>query len=279
MCLYKQNHACFLQKSNGFVKRIFSVYFLAKIRTLRFLHGRILDMSNRTVSIFGFKIFFLNFDDFYWTFNDVFVDESYKLYSDRSSPKIIDCGGNIGMSVLYFKWLYPDAEIIVFEPHPNTFSLLKRNVEQNCLGKSVVLRKEAVGGKISTLELFGENRAATLNHNLFDYENSQESGNVGHGVHEVEVMALSGFITRNIDYIKLDIEGAETDVISELYNSGKMDFVDRFGIEFHKIPEKPERLSEMVSQLDKSGFSVYSDYDLEAQELDLPNHIMVYAKK
>ncbi len=35
-----------------------------------------------------------------------------------SKPIILDCGGNQGISTLYFKTLHPDATIHVFEPSP-----------------------------------------------------------------------------------------------------------------------------------------------------------------
>jgi FkbM family methyltransferase len=46
---------------------------------------------------------------------------------------ILDCGANIGMATLFFKWLYPNARIDAFEPDPKTFQLLENNVKQNHL--------------------------------------------------------------------------------------------------------------------------------------------------
>jgi FkbM family methyltransferase len=43
-------------------------------------------------------------------------------------PVIIDCGGNIGLSVLYFKYLFPNSVITVFEPSPPVFEILKENI-------------------------------------------------------------------------------------------------------------------------------------------------------
>src|SRR6266404_4480374 len=45
-------------------------------------------------------------------------------------PKIIlDIGSNIGASILYFREKFPDAKIFGFEPHPDTFRVLQKNVE------------------------------------------------------------------------------------------------------------------------------------------------------
>jgi FkbM family methyltransferase len=42
-------------------------------------------------------------------------------------------GANIGMSVVFFKSLYADAEVLAFEPDPRTFSQLEENVQANRL--------------------------------------------------------------------------------------------------------------------------------------------------
>lgn len=48
-------------------------------------------------------------------------------------PVIVDCGANIGFSVLYFKRLHPRARIVAFEANPRAFRLLKHNVSNNSL--------------------------------------------------------------------------------------------------------------------------------------------------
>src|SRR6267378_4358700 len=46
-------------------------------------------------------------------------------------PKIVlDIGSNIGASIIYFHRQFPDAKIFGFEPHPDTFLILEKNVAQ-----------------------------------------------------------------------------------------------------------------------------------------------------
>ncbi len=48
---------------------------------------------------------------------------------DAVRPEVIlDVGSHIGTSILYFHDRFPAARIIGFEPHPETFALLQRNV-------------------------------------------------------------------------------------------------------------------------------------------------------
>ena len=52
---------------------------------------------------------------------------------------MIDCGGNIGLSVIRSKQLYPDSRIVVFEPDPEFVPVLKRNLERNDAGDVEVI--------------------------------------------------------------------------------------------------------------------------------------------
>src|SRR5688500_10055596 len=53
---------------------------------------------------------------------EIFVREIYRFETDIRNPVIIDCGSNIGLSVLYFHKSYPGARILAFEPDAGNFS-------------------------------------------------------------------------------------------------------------------------------------------------------------
>lgn len=59
----------------------------------------------------------------------------YWFDTDQEEPVIIDVGAHIGLATLYFKWLYPGAEIWALEPNPQLFALLEQNVSENHLEK------------------------------------------------------------------------------------------------------------------------------------------------
>jgi hypothetical protein len=68
-----------------------------------------------------------------YLFREIFEAGTYLFHTDRPRPLILDCGSNIGVSILVFKKLYPNSRIICFEADPMTFKRLKWNVEQNQL--------------------------------------------------------------------------------------------------------------------------------------------------
>lgn len=85
--------------------------------------------SNKKTSIlFGKEI---KITDSFWhlhSLNELFLDEVYRFNSNNNNPKIIDCGSNIGLSIIFFKRMYPNSEIIAFEPDNEIFNILKYNL-------------------------------------------------------------------------------------------------------------------------------------------------------
>ena len=58
---------------------------------------------------------------------ELFVQHMYKFVAKTQEPFIIDCGANLGMSIIYFKELYPLSKIIAFEADDYIFSFLEKN--------------------------------------------------------------------------------------------------------------------------------------------------------
>ena len=81
----------------------------------------------------GCKISYRNDYELEVLYDDIFTKNIYFFETENPAPHIIDCGGHIGLAVLYFKSLYPRSRVLTFEPNPETFSLLKRNIVQNSL--------------------------------------------------------------------------------------------------------------------------------------------------
>jgi len=58
------------------------------------------------------------------------VKEKYLIETEDSPrPLIIDCGGNIGLSCIWFANAFPTARIFVVEPEDQNFLILKENIK------------------------------------------------------------------------------------------------------------------------------------------------------
>lgn len=99
------------------------------------------------------KLSFKNFHEFLLLYLGIYLFGGYKFESDKNDPLIIDCGCHIGISILSFKKQYPRSRIIGFEPNPETFKILEKNIKQNNL-ENVELVNAAVSDKEGEIDLY-----------------------------------------------------------------------------------------------------------------------------
>jgi FkbM family methyltransferase len=198
--------------------------------------------KTRTHRLFGKKISYYNPTELLHGLNEIFIEEIYKQILPPK-PFIIDCGANIGLSVIYMKRLNPDAEIIAFEPDEENFKLLEKNV--NAFGLNQVdLRKEAVWMEDTTLPFAGKGST----------ESKISSDNMNGSV-SVKAVRLKNFIQKRTDFLKIDIEGAEYKVLLDLQE--KLSFVENLFLEYHGNFNQNKELAEILSILVNNGFSYY----------------------
>ena len=116
---------------------------------------------------------------------------------------IVDCGANIGITSLFLAARYPRAKILSVEPHPENFVLLKTNVET--VPRILPIRACITGTPQSTVR-FTADQAAWGNRIARD----------SHGI-LVPAITIDELCEQNaiekIDLLKLDIEGAEKQVL------------------------------------------------------------------
>ncbi len=74
----------------------------------------------------------------------IFVEGIYQVNGLGATPTIIDCGGNIGLSVMALKQRYPQARILTFEADPALTAVLSWNMKALGLA-DVTVAAQAVG--------------------------------------------------------------------------------------------------------------------------------------
>jgi FkbM family methyltransferase len=174
--------------------------------------------------------------------NELFKEEVYKFTAGRSDPFIIDCGSNIGMSILFFKSLYPAATIVGFEADPYIFSFLEKNVNSYALGNVTVINRAVWNAEDETLSFLAEGGAGGRLE-----ERSGESKYI-----DVKTARLKNYVTREVDFLKLDIEGAEHKVIADCADELKL--VKHLFIEYHSMPGREQNLHQILEIANKAGF-------------------------
>lgn len=193
-----------------------------------------------SISWQGGKLWFVKSWELMHSFDEIMGQEIYRFASESDRPLIIDCGANIGLSVLYFAKLYPNARIIAFEPDAQNFSLLQKNKESYGIAYAE-LQQEAV---------WIHNDTITFN------ATGGQGSKIGEGTGTtVQCRRLADLLQQPVDFLKIDIEGAEYPVIKDcahlLHN------VKNLFLEYHGAIAQSTELTDMLNILHNAGFSYY----------------------
>ena len=196
----------------------------------------------RSHKLFGREFFFISPTELMHGFKEIFIEEVYKQ-NLSPDPFIIDCGANIGLSIIYLKQRFPDAEIIAFEPDEENFRLLKKNIESFGY-KNIEVRKEAVWVENTIIHFTGEGSMSSR----------IETGSLARTV-EVKAIRLSEFLNKPVDFLKIDIEGAEFRVLMDSVD--KLHFVKNLFLEYHGSYSQNNELAQIFKILVECGFVYY----------------------
>ncbi|MDA8085911.1 MAG: FkbM family methyltransferase, partial [Nitrospiraceae bacterium] len=164
------------------------------------------------ISVFGYVFAFKEFTGEIGMFPQIFIDHIYdsdpSAFSslDKADAVLFDIGANIGMFSIKMAKQYPRARIYSFEPNPDVFERLARNIETNnvrnvfaCnMGMSDVDETAFIDGRGSTvLGKITKTREAALS--------------------EVRLTTIDSFMEKNgigrVDLLKIDVEGYEYRVV------------------------------------------------------------------
>ena len=228
-----------IQRLNIF-KNLFFLYYKSKTRKK--------GVEVIKVSINGFQIFAYDYTTLISLYRDVFLKLIYFFKSASLKPTIIDCGANIGISILYFKHLYPNAEIWAFEVNPSALKLLYKNIEENNLENIHVF-------EFALTDLDGEipfcipidngslNGSIIQNYSQGEYIN-------------VKTKCLSNYIiNKQIDFAKIDIEGAENLVIKDLFETNSLKNINEYTIEYHYFYKQDIEMETFLNYFSESNFT------------------------
>jgi FkbM family methyltransferase len=174
----------------------------------------------------------------------IFERGLYRFASTEEAPTIIDCGAGIGLSACYFKHLYPKSDIIAFEPDPRVFEILKRNCA-SWGAHDIRLVPKAVWTSETTLPFVGDGR----------YSGRVDSEATAADLPQVPTCRLRDYLSGTIDLLRLDIQGAEVDVLLDC-----ADFLEQVRyllVDYHSVFKRQQRVDELVGLLTRAGFRMH----------------------
>lgn len=194
----------------------------------------------------GYELQIPDSASFLFMYDEIFRTQIYKFKTQNPTPYIIDGGANIGLSTLYFKKLYPKAVIVAFEPDPDIYAVLQENIANHSL-EFVNLVHKGLWNHETSLTFKVEGADAGL---LVAAGNEE-----GINIKTVPVTSLNPYLQKTVDFLKLDIEGAETVVLKDIEDN--LDKVERIFVEYHSFVEEEQSLNEILNILKKAKFRVY----------------------
>jgi FkbM family methyltransferase len=198
-----------------------------------------------TTNLFGAAFEVVDGASFAHSYLTFFRSQLYRFDLAAAKPFILDCGANIGISVAWWKNRYPAARVVAFEPDPEIFEVLKRNC-----------------ARFRDVEL--------VNAALWDREEelpfSAKGGEGGHlselsanpptaAIRPVRCVRLRDFLGHRCDFLKMDIEGAELEVLPDCEDL--LGNVERAFIEYHSFVGRPQGLARTLAVLEHAGFRMH----------------------
>ncbi|MFN3692503.1 MAG: FkbM family methyltransferase [Candidatus Paceibacteria bacterium] len=137
---------------------------------------------------------------------EAFVDKEYSFDGIDEVKTILDIGGHIGDSTLYFRMKYPKVTIFVVEPATETLKYLRKNFAND---DKVKIIQGALAATSGYLEL-------QITKNSMGHSLKSRSSGVGHETVKThtlsDICSLAG--VSKFDITKFDIEGGEDALLS-----------------------------------------------------------------
>ena len=168
------------------------------------------------------------------------VDRCYDFKTNETQPVIYDCGANVGLASLFFATQFPSAKIKAFEADKNISLLTQKNLARN---------------RVSNVEVI--NKAVWINEEQLNFGSEGADGgslmNSEGNTQLVQAFRFRDLIEKEnrIDMLKMDIEGAETDVILDCENS--LHHVQNMFLEYHSYTASQQKLSDILGIFEKNG--------------------------
>ncbi|WIA56088.1 FkbM family methyltransferase [Sphingobium sp. WTD-1] len=161
----------------------------------------------------------------------------------------VDCGGHDGCSAVMFLLRHPDFDCVTFEPNPA--------LHKYYAGVPTQLRPEAAytyNGEINfTIDPIDADGSSLIEGKRIDATKKLENAECP--VINAPCIDLSEYI-RTVSskydeiHLKMDIEGAEYDILEKMLSDGTLNLIDKLYCEFHveKIPMDPKRHDDIVAR-------------------------------
>jgi len=179
---------------------------------------------------------------------------------DLQNKIVYDVGALEGIMTLFFARIVGEGKVVAFEPNPQNFSMIKRNISVNNL-TNVLLSNYAIGKKDETIDFIVPKYFRGHGSFINRYQMSKNSF-----CYKVKVTSVDNLIKKNNypvpDFIKLDIEGFELFALEGM-KSLLQNKKPKLFIEVHEFVENNmNKITEMLLKYNYSIYHIENDVDV-----------------
>ncbi|MFU8826866.1 MAG: FkbM family methyltransferase [Brevefilum sp.] len=200
-----------------------------------------------------------------WSVKETFIDQFYTRYGApvEDGWTVVDIGAGIGDYCLYAAEGLPGVTVYAFEPYPESFALLERNLALNGV-ENVHPFQKAVWSKEGELYL---DLSTGEPLQISSQEGFAESTSMERLT--VEAVSLQTLCSeehlKSIDLLKMDCEGGEYEI---LFNTPEdvLERITRIIMEYHDLDEQKSH-QRLAGFLENQGYKVTCHPNFVHQEI------------
>ena len=186
---------------------------------------------------------FTDFASFVHQYADMWGREIYRIPDPSQGEVILDCGVNIGLSAVYLAKMYPECQVLGWEPDERLSYIAGANIRSLGLPNVTVY----------TSAVWIDNRGVSFAPDDADAGSIVIDSQKRIDVQSVRLADIMAPYDR-IAFLKMDIEGAEFAVIEDI--ADQLDKVQSAFVEVHLNSASIFRLPNLFDLLAKAGFTL-----------------------
>jgi len=154
---------------------------------------------------------------------ETIIDDFYQLKKCKNPRLIVDIGAGLGDFSLLAAKKYSQAKIIAFEPHPQLFQLLRKNIIVNDTKNIIPYKKAVTSQKNIILNIGQEGTQSSFFKNINRKKTIKVIG------YDLNQLLKNNYL----DFLKIDCEGGEWKIIKNL-SGNNLKKIKIISLEYHR---------------------------------------------
>lgn len=218
-----------------------------------------------------YTVNYFNEEEFHYLKSEIFTNDCYYFESDNPNPLIIDVGAYVGISVLYFKHIYPNSRIVAFEPNPEAAKLLRENVFINEL-EDIEIHESAITDSDGEKDIYIDNTGMDR-YSVASFKKDAWNGEVKSKKLRVKTAEIGKYLKQEVDLLKLDVEGSEQAILNGIRRY--LPNIKNMILEYH--PTENQNLKKIIDML-KKKYDIEILYEGKTLKRNIPENKLLTIK-